>query len=62
MARKLPHYGKYSYVAFTGNEPKNRLKGEWQLSKSALTVDLTEGEKLPPITIPQLKPLSASSN
>lgn len=62
MARKLPHYGKYSYVAFTGNEPKNRLKGEWQLSKSALTVDLTEGEEIPPIKIPQLKPLSASIN
>ncbi|WP_241086362.1 hypothetical protein [Candidatus Vondammii sp. HM_W22] len=62
MARKLPHYGKYSYVTFTGKEPTNRLKGEWRLSKSALTVDLTEGEKIPPIKIPQLKPLSASTN
>lgn len=60
MARKLPHYGKYSYVTFTGKEPTNRLKGEWQLSKSALTVDLTEGEKIPPLIIPQLKSLSSA--
>ncbi len=59
MARKLPHYGRYSYVAFTGSEPKNRLKGEWQLMESALTVDLTNGEKLPPMKTPQLEPLSA---
>ena len=59
MARKLPHYGRYSYVTFTGSEPKNRLKGEWQLMESALTVDLTNGEKLPPMKIPQLEPLSA---
>ena len=29
LARKLPHYGKYSYVAFKGDEPTNDAKGQW---------------------------------
>jgi hypothetical protein len=29
LARKLPHYGKYSYLAFTGTEPTNVAKGQW---------------------------------
>ncbi len=60
MARKLPHYGRYSYATFTGNDLKNQRKGEWRLSKSALTKDLTEGEKLPPMKIPLPNPLSAN--
>jgi aminopeptidase N len=40
LARKLPHYGKYSYLGFEGAEPVNMLKGQWQASDSPLTVDL----------------------
>jgi len=40
LARKLPHYGKYSYVAFEGDEPSNTLKGEWEATDSPLVVDL----------------------
>jgi len=29
LASKLPHYGKYSYLTFTGAEPTNVLKGQW---------------------------------
>ncbi len=29
LARKLPHYGKYSWLAFTGAEPSNVAKGQW---------------------------------
>jgi len=29
FASKLPHYGKYSYLTFTGTEPTNVLKGQW---------------------------------
>jgi hypothetical protein len=29
LARKLPHYGKYSFVAFSGDEPTNVAKGQW---------------------------------
>ena len=40
MARKLPHYGKYSYLAFEGEEPTNIVKGQWGTAGSPLVVDL----------------------
>lgn len=40
LGRKLPHYGKYSYLGFEGAEPTNMLKGQWQASDSPLSVDL----------------------
>ena len=40
MGRKLPHYGKYSYLAFDGDEPTNRMKGEWPNADSPLRIDL----------------------
>ncbi len=40
MGRKLPHYGKYSYLAFEGDEPTNIIKGQWSSSESPLVVDL----------------------
>ena len=36
LARKLPHYGKYSYLAFTGDEPTNIAKGQWPAVHSPL--------------------------
>lgn len=36
LARKLPHYGKYGYLAFAGSEPQNILKGQWPAGDSAL--------------------------
>ncbi len=36
LVRKLPHYGKYSYLAFQGNEPTNIAKGQWTVSNSPL--------------------------
>jgi hypothetical protein len=36
LARKLPHYGKYSYVAFSGAEPTNVAKGQWPVLESPL--------------------------
>ena len=41
LARKLPHYGKYSYLAFTGNEPTNIAKGEWPAVGSPLVKSLS---------------------
>jgi hypothetical protein len=29
MIEKLPHYGKYSYLSFFGDEPSNDMKGIW---------------------------------
>ena len=40
LGRKLPHYGKYSYLAFEGEEPANVLSGQWQAADSPLVVDL----------------------
>jgi len=42
LGRKLPHYGKYSYLGFEGDEPVNVLKGQWQTSDSPLSVDLRD--------------------
>ncbi len=36
LARKLPHYGKYSYLAFSGMEPTNVVKGQWSTDRSPL--------------------------
>jgi hypothetical protein len=46
LGRKLPHYGKYSYLGFQGDEPANIIKGQWQQSDSPLRVDLRpEGQR-----------------
>ncbi|MFB3854765.1 MAG: M20/M25/M40 family metallo-hydrolase [Vicinamibacterales bacterium] len=57
FGRKLPHYGKYSYLGFEGTEPVNVLKGQWQQSDSPLSVDLRglssrAGASVPAITPP----------
>lgn len=36
LVRKLPHYGKYSYLAFEGDEPTNIAKGQWPVVNSPL--------------------------
>ncbi len=36
LSKKLPHYGKYSYLVFEGNEPTNIGKGEWGSVNSPL--------------------------
>ncbi|MDH5751666.1 MAG: M28 family peptidase, partial [Deltaproteobacteria bacterium] len=38
LGRKLPHYHKYSYLAFKGAEPSNTHKGKWPVTDSPLTV------------------------
>lgn len=42
LGRKLPHYHKYSYLAFEGNEPANVAKGRWLVVDSPLTVLLPD--------------------
>jgi hypothetical protein len=43
LARKLPHYGKYSYLVFEGNEPTNIGKGEWGAGNSPMTAMIGTG-------------------
>ena len=40
LGRKLPHYAKYSYLVFEGDEPTNIVKGTWPIVGSPLTVEL----------------------
>ncbi len=40
LGRKLPHYGKYSYLVFEGEAANNSLKGQWQSSDSPLDIDV----------------------
>ncbi len=41
LARKLPHYGKYSYLVFEGSAPDNRRKGQWKITDSPMVYDLS---------------------
>jgi len=57
LARKLPHYGKYGYLAFTGPEPVNRIKGQWPAGESALQVWFTPARpRLETLPSPALAP------
>ncbi len=48
LARKLPHYGKYSYLVFEGTEPANIAKGEWEAVNSPLVARVgTTGKSAP---------------
>ncbi len=54
MARKLPHYGKYSYLGFQGDEPTNVVKGQWPTADSPLRIDL-RSDRLRTQALPTLK-------
>jgi hypothetical protein len=56
LARKLPHYGKYSYLSFEGPEPTNRVKGQWPASDNRLQVWFTD--RRPSLDLPPLPPLT----
>jgi uncharacterized iron-regulated protein len=60
LGRKLPHYGKYSYLAFEGDEPTNVLKGQWTPADSPLRVDLRpESERRSALATLELPPREA---
>ncbi len=61
LARKLPHYGKYSYLAFEGEEPTNVVKGQWSVVHSPLTRLVSPSEastEIPPAKWPVRRPLA----
>ncbi len=43
LGRKLPHYRKYSYLVFEGDEPSNVIKGQWPVLGSPMSVALDGG-------------------
>lgn len=42
LTRKLPHYGKYSYLVFVGDAPQIQVKGLWPAGDSELSVWLSD--------------------
>jgi hypothetical protein len=60
LARKLPHYSKYSYLAFSGGEPTNVAKGKWEALESPLVQGMGEpGAPLRPrADLPERAPLA----
>lgn len=48
LARKVPHYGKYSYLVFAGPGADNRLKGQWAANDSPLVRRTGAGDCNPP--------------
>jgi hypothetical protein len=57
LARKLPHYGKYSHLIFEGDAPDNRAKGQWPAGDSSLSVWLTN--ERPSLRVEPLAPLTS---
>ena len=50
LARKLPHYRKYSYLAFQGiqtDELKNIHKGQWPIMGSPLSLTVRQADERP---------------
>lgn len=56
LARKLPHYGKYGYLGFSGDEPTNTVKGQWPVTQSPLSVPL--GDSGQPLVLAPREPLT----
>ena len=56
LARKLPHYGKYSWLVFAGDEATNEAKGEWPIGDTPLVRNLTPQGR--PIKVTPRKPLA----
>ncbi|CRI63173.1 Peptidase M28 [Thiocapsa sp. KS1] len=52
LARKLPHYGKYSYLVFSGSAPENLAKGQWPSGDSELVSWLGPRRALAPVAEP----------
>ena len=42
LGRKLPHYGRYSYLGFEGDEPTNVVKGQWPVVKSPMSISVIQ--------------------
>ncbi len=57
LARKLPHYTRYSYLGFRGAEPENTAKGMWRPLSSPLVRNLSRGV-MPELRLPSRAPLA----
>ncbi|MDR4506528.1 MAG: M20/M25/M40 family metallo-hydrolase [Candidatus Scalindua sp.] len=44
LGRKLPHYNRYSYLGFTGDEPANVFKGQWPVVNSPMSIAVLQSD------------------
>ncbi len=57
LTRKLPHYGKYSYLAFSGDAPTNVAKGQWDVIDAPTSISF-EGKRTGAGRLDPRKPLA----
>ena len=63
LSRKLPHYNKYSYLVFEGDEPSNVIKGRWPVLDSPMTAFLPSEEgKITKVEMGKLAPRKPLAN
>ena len=60
LTRKLPHYRKYSYLVFKGDNPDNIIKGQWQVRDSPMRIVLDKNA-FPVINRPAPRPALVTS-
>ena len=58
LARKLPHYGKYSALVFKGDAPDNVQKGIYDNTSSPLFIALDKNASPKSVRLPREKPLA----
>lgn len=58
MIEKLPHYGRYSYLSFFGDEPTNDVSGIWASPDSPLQWIHPDLAAAPEFTLPPLEALA----
>ena len=51
LGRKLPHYGKYSYLAFEGTQPSIVLKGQWPTVNSPMSIPVRQADGTVPLLL-----------
>src|SRR5262245_63096800 len=59
LARKLPHYGKYSWLVFAGDAATNEATGEWPIADTPLARNLTPQGR--PIKLAPRKALASTA-
>ncbi|HMA76270.1 MAG TPA: M1 family aminopeptidase, partial [Candidatus Krumholzibacteriaceae bacterium] len=65
LKRKLPHYGKYSYLVFEGDQPENVAKGKWETSDTGMEAEILWGAGYDKedytVKLPERKALASSA-
>ena len=56
LARKIPHYGKYGFLAFKGSGGTNTAKGRWAWTRSPMKVPVRFRGKVPAGPVPSTLP------